>query len=213
MKTITYNGLLLTLLSIFFLISCNNHSSESENLQRLKSWMTGSFSSQEQSEVDTNFFHINLEMVQIWEERTDAIWLYVEQAAAWALDKPYRQRVYSLKEKVDGTFESAIFAFNEPLRYAGVWKEVNPLNQLTPDSLIEREGCAIILEFKKGVFVGSTDGKNCSSQLRGSSYATSDVRIEEMLLTSWDRGYDSTNTQVWGAETGPYIFKKLKDSD
>jgi len=210
MKKSTPAQLLLFSAILIFLFSCNNISyKENNDLQKLKSWMIGSFSSQEQAEADTNFFHINLEMVQIWEERTDAIWLYVEQAAAWALDKPYRQRVYRLKEKEGGTFESAIFSFNDPLRFAGVWKAENPLNQLTPDSLNEREGCAIILAFKENVFVGSTNGQSCSSKLRGSAFATSEVRIEEHLLTSWDRGYDSTNTQVWGAETGPYIFKKI----
>jgi hypothetical protein len=28
-------------------------------------------------------------------------------------------------------------------------------------------------------------------------------------LASWDRGFDSTDNQVWGAEKGGYIFKKL----
>jgi len=32
-------------------------------------------------------------MVQIWEERTDGYWLYVEQAIAGYQDKPYRQRI------------------------------------------------------------------------------------------------------------------------
>lgn len=178
-------------------------------LQKLGTWMTGSFSSQEQAEADSNFYDIRLEMVRIWEDREDAIWLYVEQAAATALDRPYRQRVYRLTRNDDLTFESAVFTFDEPLRFAGAWKDDLPLYQLTPDSLSERSGCAIVLESENGAFVGSTVDKNCGSQLRGASYATSRVRIEEKVLTSWDRGFDSNDKQVWGARSGPYVFKKL----
>ncbi len=211
MKTI------LMRIALFFVIilgvfNCKDTSlTEDHELQKLKSWMTGSFSSEEQAKADTNFFNIHLKMVEIWKERKDTIWLYVEQAAAWSLDKPYRQRVYRLARKDDKTFESAVFSFNDPLRFAGAWKEDQPLKQLTPDSLIERSGCAIILEYKDGAFVGSTNEKDCSSELRGAVYATSEVRIEEKVLTSWDRGFDANDLQVWGATLGPYIFRKSEN--
>jgi hypothetical protein len=56
-------------------------------------WMTGSFSSAEQAAADTNYFDIRLEIVPIWTTRADGHWLYVEQAAAGYLERPYRQRV------------------------------------------------------------------------------------------------------------------------
>ncbi|MFC2083698.1 chromophore lyase CpcT/CpeT [Bacteroidota bacterium] len=206
------NILFLALIFIFF--NCKEVSlTEDVELQTLKSWMTGSFSSRLQAERDTNFFNIHLKMKQIWKQRNDAIWLYVEQGAAWSLDKPYRQRVYRLTRTDNATLESAVFSLENPLRFAGVWKEDQPLNQLTPDSLTERTGCAITLEYTDGAFVGSTYLKNCVSQLRGAAYATSEVRIEENLLTSWDRGFDENDLQVWGSEVGSYVFKKLKDFD
>lgn len=201
---------LLLIIASILIISCKPANTQHADLQKLKSWMTGSFDSKEQADLDTNFYNISLHMVQIWSERTDYAWLYVEQAASWALDKPYRQRVYRLSENEDGTFESAVFTFYNPLRFAGDWKNENPLSQLTPDSLLVREGCALILSFKDGVFEGSTNGKNCISNLMEASYATSEVRIEENVVTSWDRGFNKDDVQVWGAVTGPYIFKKLK---
>jgi len=199
--------------SIFFLyLSCQSPSViEDPELIRLKDWMTGSFNSSEQAERDSNFFNINLEMVQIWKDRKDAFWLYIEQAAAQTLERPYRQRIYRFSKNDDGSFESAVYTFKKPLRFAGVWKEDDPLSHLTPDSLSERIGCAITLTFKDGIFTGSTFGKKCSSQLRGATYATSEVRIEKKVLTSWDRGFDANDQQVWGAITGPYIFIKVKD--
>ena len=69
----------------------------------LAEWMSGSFSSAAQAADDPeNYFDIRLEMVPIWSERSDGPWLYVEQAAASALDRPYRQRVYHLVETEDG---------------------------------------------------------------------------------------------------------------
>ena len=40
-------------------------------------------------------------MAQIWPDSQGAIWLYVEQAVATSLDKPYRQRVYKLEQQGD----------------------------------------------------------------------------------------------------------------
>ena len=43
----------------------------------------------------------------------------------------------------------------------------NPLTELTPDSLIERDGCSIVLKNYGDYFEGSTVEKKCSSELRG----------------------------------------------
>ena len=204
--------LILSLIIASNFLGCNKKAATQEKqMITLKSWMTGSFNSQEQAEADTNFFNIHLEMVQIWKEQTDATWLYVEQAAAWSLDKPYRQRVYRVSKMAKGKLESAVFTFNNPLRFAGVYNEPLPLSQLTPDSLTERSGCAIILEYNDGFFSGSTVEQNCQSNLRGATYATSEVQIEKNRVTSWDRGFDAEGAQVWGAVTGPYELKKVKD--
>lgn len=196
----------ITIVAVLLNLSCTQ---KVNDLERLAEWMSGSFSSVEQAARDSNFFDIRLQMMPIWKDRTDGIWLYVEQAAADYLDKPYRQRVYKLLQEDENTFMSMVYTLNDPLRFAGAWQDETPLAGLTPDSLTEREGCAIILK-KEGsdVFTGSTVDKNCSSNLRGASYATSEVTIRPTELISWDRGFDAEDNQVWGAATGGYIFKK-----
>lgn len=202
---------MLTLFTLcFLLLGCKeNVPPVDKELLTLKDWMTGSFSSQLQAEQDTNYFDIRLEMAEIWPENESAEWLYVEQAASWALDRPYRQRVYRLSRLEDGSIESAVFSLDSPLRFAGAWRSETPLEALSPDSLLQREGCALLLHQEGDRFVGSTREKLCGSTLRGASYATSEVEIKADVLTSWDRGFDSTDVQVWGAELGPYIFRKL----
>jgi hypothetical protein len=149
-------------------------------------------------------------MVPIWIERTDGFWLYVEQAAAGRLEQPYRQRVYHLTQEDDSTFRSDVYTLSEPLRFTGAWRRSAPLIGLVPDSLTLRVGCSILM-YPEGrdAFAGGTVGRGCESTLRGAHYATSEVRITATHIYSWDRGFDITDTQVWGALKGGYIFERV----
>jgi hypothetical protein len=187
-----------------------DHAAPSD-LDRLASYMTGSFSSAAQAAADPEHFReVSLHMTPIWTTRPDGPWLYVEQAMATTLDKPYRQRVYRLSAGAEpGTLVSAVFELpGDPLAFAGAWREPARLDGLAPDNLIPREGCSIILRARGDTFVGSTQGHACASTLRGAAYATSEVTITSTMLRSWDRGFDASGTQVWGAEAGGYEFVK-----
>lgn len=183
---------------------------EQDDLSLLASYLEGSFSSEEQSQKDTSYFNIVLHMKRMWHQRTDGIWIYAEQASASAADKPYRQRVYRLTQLSDGSFESAVFTFPDPLKYAGEWKNENPLEDLNPSKLSLRKGCSVFLRKNDdGSFKGSSKGKDCESELRNAKYASSDVIIKKDAMISWDRGFNDKDEQVWGAVKGGYIFKKL----
>jgi len=146
--------------------------------------------------------------VPIWPERRDGHWLYVEQAAGNSADKPYRQRVYRLYRESDNTLVSAIYTFQNPLRFAGAYKSANPLSSLTPDSLDLKSGCEVFLQKQGDGFIGTTRIKTCPSELRGAAYATSEVTINATEMRSWDRGFNAQGEQVWGSTKGPYIFKR-----
>jgi len=185
---------------------------EDGGLEKLASCMAGSFSSADQAARDSTYLDIRLRMAPIWPARVDGCWLYVEQAVAGHEDRPYRQRVYSLRQIEPNRFESRVYALDHPLRFAGAWKDAQPLAALSPDSLIPREGCSIFLQRRAGpIYVGSTEGEGCASDLRGAKYATSEVTITPWQLVSWDRGFDAQGRQVWGAEGGGYIFRKIED--
>jgi hypothetical protein len=195
--------------TFLFLLNLSFVSYSQRDVEALVEYMVGSFSSIEQAEKDSNYFNIELEMVQLWKDRTDGPWLYIEQAVAESKDKPYRQRVYQLRKRSDGKIESLVYTIPDPLRFAGDYKKEFPLLRLTPDSLILKEGCEVVLyQADNGYFEGSTVDKNCSSDLRGASYATSEVMIDKDKMISWDRGFDESGKQVWGATDGGYIFKK-----
>jgi hypothetical protein len=180
-------------------------------LDDLAALMTGSFSSRNHSRRDSAFFDIRLEMVRIWPQHPEGIWLFVEQAEAKALGAPYRQRIYHLTDEGDGTFKSTIYSLRgNPLSYAGVWRDDQPLDGLTPMELELREGCAVFLTpMGDGGFEGTTAERSCVSNLRGASYATTEVVLEDGRLVSWDRGFDADGNQVWGSTAGGYVFDRV----
>jgi hypothetical protein len=196
-----------------FLFVCFFLQSSTANGQRadiavLTDWLCGSFSSSRQSNEDSAFFDIRLSIQRIWEERGDGPWLYVEQAMAGSLSRPYRQRIYRLRTLSDSTFESAVYTLRDPLRFTGDRKA---LEKLLPDSLEEKIGCAVVLSWdsQQKAFVGATGIKTCASELRGASYATSEVILTAEGMKTWDRGYTREGVQVWGAVKGGYQFNRV----
>lgn len=206
--------LLLIILPFLFLSACKSSSqlsSADTQMETLTQFMTGSFSSTAQAEADSSYFDISLHMYQIWPERKDGPWLYVEQAVSAAQDRPYRQRVYRISQESKGEFQSAVYTLPAPADFIGAWKSPKQFEALTPSGLSIREGCTVYLsEQKNGNFAGKTQPNSCTSSLRGASYATSEVSVFVDKIISWDQGFDSTGVQVWGAEKGGYVFMRLK---
>ncbi len=186
-------------------------------IRQLAKMMEGNYHSAEQAANDKEYFDIRLHIVRIWKERpeSEGIYLYVEQATATAQQRPYRQRVYHLRaRKEDGKIESVVYELATPLRFTGQWKQEKPLAGLTPDSLLARQGCSVVMRKSgKKEFRGATVGQDCLSSLRGAKYAQTDVTITPKQLISWDRGFDEKGVQVWGAKFGGYIFKKETPSN
>ncbi|MBK9760104.1 MAG: chromophore lyase CpcT/CpeT [Flavobacteriales bacterium] len=187
------------------------HAQETKpSLELLKRYMVGSYSSSAQAARDTNYYNIELEMARIWLKETDGIWLYVEQATAKKKDKPYRQRIYHLTQLDDSTFSSSVCNLDSMHLFTGAYKDIARLGAMKPIDAKPLEGCALILHWRNGRFVGSTHESDCKNAWGKATYATSEVNIGPDGLLSWDRGYDDTHTQVWGAELGGYEFVKVK---
>ena len=180
-----------------------------QQLEELTHWLTGYFSTDAQAKQDTSFFDIRLHMVPIWADRTDGKWLYVEQAEAVSLDKPYRQRINHLFLSADGRIHSQVYEMPAPLRFVGAWKDTSLLHRLNPDSLISRTGCVVLMQRDViGVYRGSTPAETCLSSWRGASYTTTEVEVGKSYMLSWDRGWNKQGEQVWGSRMGGYRFVK-----
>jgi hypothetical protein len=181
--------------------------------QQAAAMMVGSFSSKAQAQSDPDFRDIRLHMAPIWQGQRDACWLYVEQAAAEALDKPYRQRIYKVRDGAQGSIVSEVYELpGDPLAFAGAWGEPTRFDALSPATLSRKDGCDVVLRpIRAGAFSGGTEGTGCVSTLRGASYATSKVHLDASGLVSWDQGWNDKGEQVWGATKAGYIF--LRDRE
>jgi CpeT protein len=202
------------LLVLLTLIGCAGKKSETtilaEHAVRATLWLEGSFSSAEQAAADERYFEVILNHAKIWPNRGDGFWFYVEQAIANRADQPYRQRIYRVWIRGDRKIESAVYEMPHPDRYTGAYKDTSILDDLSPDDLYQRVGCEVVFhELGDGFMLGETVDQACSSTLRGATYATSKVRLSKDEIQSWDQGWDADGAQVWGAEAGPYVFKRI----
>jgi uncharacterized protein with FMN-binding domain len=192
--------------------ACSSTKSASGNTEKELSafakMMAGTYNSSAQAKRDTDYFNINLVMHPIWTERTDAKWMYVEQAMTSKLDKPYRVRVYQLEHTAAGVFTSKIYMIKEEKTFFGLHKDAAKEKALTFDKIEIKDGCTVTLNLKDGVYIGGTDADKCPSSLRGAKYATTKITMKKGELVSWDQGFDATNKQIWGATKGGYVFVK-----
>lgn len=186
-----------------------------EEFTILQSFMSGSFSSQAQASEDPEFRDIRLHMAPIWDARTTRTqrWLYVEQAAAESMDKPYRQRIYRLIDTGGGTYRSEVYEIPvNPQFFAGAWADPSRFQTITPEQLIAREGCSVVLRrvrAKEPVFEGGTGETACWDSRDGAMFMTSKVWIGVPGLWTWDQGFDGAGAQVWGTTKGPYVFRRV----
>lgn len=185
-----------------------SYAQRTRQLEELAYTMAGSYTSAAQAKADTSYFEIELEMVRIWPKRKDGAWFYVEQATATSKAKPYRQRVYHVKQVNDSTFTSTILTIKGGERYFGAYADPVKLEQIPKDSLETLEGCDITLVRRGRDYVGSTNHRDCPNKRGEATYATSEVTLRSDRMISWDRGWNDAGAQVWGAEKGGYIFIK-----
>jgi CpeT protein len=180
-------------------------------LEHLQVFLTGTFSNADQARNDQNFRPATLQIARIWSDRPDGPWLYLEQSLADAPAHPYRQAIYQLALRADGTLEAKIFDLPDLLTATGAWKDPSRLAGLSPDNLTLRTGCTLVLKHQSdGSFKGGTTGRDCASELRGATYSKVEAVITNVQITMWERGYNAADVQVWGSIHGGHVFKRVE---
>ena len=178
-------------------------------VDRLASWMTGSFDNTIQTTQDPQFLPLSLHACQIWPDRTDGRWIYTEQARLDAPGQPDRQQIHRLRIDGQGQLVSEVFAFRSGEKpAAGAWRNPKNLDRIDPFLLLPQEGCAVHLEFDTGTFSGGTSGTGCENARSGAAYETTEVTIQRDRITSWNRGFNDAGDQMWGSKSGAYVFNR-----
>ena len=192
-------------------VQANANSASSAAVERLAAQLTGTFSNAEQATGSKHYPHVVLHVVRIWPERHDGPWLYAEQALAEAIDQPYRQHLYQIAAGDDGGLALHTFTLLDPIAATGAWRQPAPLDALGRKAPIPAQpSCTLYFqEMPDQSFVGTTRGNGCLSNLRGASYATSELTAAADGLTLWERGFTASGRQVWGPSAGGYRLKRL----
>jgi hypothetical protein len=170
---------------------------------RAAKMLAGRFDASAQAARDTSYYSIQLAMCPITTE-LGAPALYVEQADMTTPKEPYRQRVLVLRAGASAEeVVSYVYEFKDPKGVIGL---CDAPRAVLGSELEERSGCEVRLSWVGDHYEGKTGEKSCPSSLRGASYATSEVKLYADRMLSWDRGFDITGKQVWGATKGAYEF-------
>ena len=187
-----------------FLAACAHAPPAAAPVDRVAAWLQGRFDNAAQAHADPQFAAVSVRWTPLWPERDDGRWYLVEQSLASTPDAPYRVRVHRLRS--DGADGVASDVFLPPRR--GDADETGPATAFTADELDPLPGCTVRLRPNSRGFRGATRGRDCPSHFRGATWTTAEVVLDADGFASWDRGYAADGTQVWGARTGPYVFKR-----
>lgn len=193
------------------LIACGEKQSDTASsteinlVDEMASHLTGTFDSSQQAVENPAYYSVSLKTCAV--ELTDlgSTVLYVEQALSDSLNQPYRQRLYHLTEGEVSDVASHIYELSNPNKFIGLCDSEQSI-EISMDEVSLKEGCSVNLDWNGNGFEGATDVGTCLSTMNGATYATSEVETSGDMISSWDRGWNSNDQQVWGAEDGAYIF-------
>lgn len=176
--------------------------------------VTGSFTSAAQAAEDDRYSVVEAEIIRIWPERTDGIWIYQEQAIvnmdgidpATAKNRPYFQRVGHIYREASGRIVRDNYELPDAPAYAGAWRAPQRFDAISPDQL-GKKGCAnILLPVATGHWVSHTE--DCANSYRGASKMISLGITMPEGFANWDRGFGADGQLVWGPADGGYVFRR-----
>lgn len=180
------------------------------DLKTLLRWMSADFSNQAQAfENPPLFAHIRVCMRPLPVDFLPGqACLFLEQAYDFMLNQPYRVRVLGFAAKADHIYLKNYTMVDEPA-WRGAARDPGRLKDLTPDQIVEMQGCDMTVEWTGNSFKGRiVPGKACRVEWKGQdTYLDNEFEINEQGLSSLDRGRDlETDERIWGSIAGPFQF-------
>lgn len=186
-------------------------SAQQERAGDLAAVLTGSFTSVEQSATD-GWGHVESELVRIWPERTDGVWLYQENAwlgdspdeTDWsAKERPYFQRIIRLVQTDETTVLRTIYSMTDPQSVVGAFETPEVI---AADQLGAPNCSGPVQRIAQGWW--TADFPTCPSNLRGAVRTHSRSVHGPDGFVNWDRGFTAEGEVAWGPAEGGYIFKR-----
>jgi hypothetical protein len=182
--------------------------------EELADILAGSFTTLEQSRTE-GWGYVESEMVRIWPDREDGVWLYQENAFLGASpddydpeikQRPYFQRIVRLAAVSPVEVVRTIYSLSDPEVAVGAW--ANP-SRVGEDQLADANCSGPVERIARGHWIADFD--TCPSNLRGAVRTRSRSIHTPHGFANWDRGYDAEGRLVWGPEAGGYVFVRKED--
>ena len=140
------------------------------------------------------------------------IFLYQEQALSQRLSQPYRQRFLRIAPGANNFgVESAVFKPPTPKAWIGLCRKPEAERVIQPKDL-GQSNCRVSLQRSGETYVGETVAGGCPSDYKGAVRITNRIILHEAGMDTWDRGFDASGNQVWGAKDKPYQFRWISNS-
>ena len=207
---------LATTAALAFTACASAQELERSSAEELADVLTGSYTTVEQSATD-GWGYVESELVRIWPEREDGVWLYQEnvwlgdnaETADWsAKERPYFQRIVRLAEVEDGVVLRTIYAMTDPASAVGAYAEPQ---RVSADQLGAPSCSGPVERIAHGWWV--SDFPTCPSGLRGAVRTHSRSIHTPDGFANWDRGFDAEGNVAWGPSEAGYIFKRKSEAE
>ena len=135
------------------------------------------------------------------------ILLYQEQALTRSLERPYRQRWLAIAPHTSDKIASISFKPSQPQALIGLCDRPLPERRI-PAADLAQPICTIILSKTPQGYRGSTPPQGCPANVRNAVRITNEVDLTPAGMDTWDRGFDASGQQVWGAKAEAYQFRR-----
>ena len=184
---------------------------QQERAEALAEVLAGSFTSLEQCSTP-GWGCVESELVRIWPERDDGVWLYQENAwlgedpdavDPYAKARPYFQRLVRLVQQDETTVLRTIYSLNDPQSVVGAYETPQAIEA---EQLGEPNCSGPVERLAHGWWVA--DFPTCPSNLRGAVRTHSRSIHGPDAFVNWDRGFTADGQVAWGPSEGGYIFKR-----
>lgn len=146
------------------------------------------------------------------------VFLYQEQALTNQLNQPYRQRFMAIEADADQQ-RVVVRSFKPPFPRA--WSGFCSRSQQAhrsaaqpplPAAVLREEVCQVSLRQdpeRSDRYTGSTPSAGCPTTFRGAVRITNTITLDPSGMETWDRGFDATGQQLWGAKQQGYRFRPI----
>jgi len=185
------------------------------DLETLGRWLNGEFENPDQALAQPTWFvRLRLWQRSLPQGLGGQLAFFAEQANTLYLDRPYRQRVFTLAPAPNAeAIAVQYYACKEPERWSGAGARPERLAELGLADLERLPGCELLARWQGDDCIAAQPPAGCQcffeyQNQRRQVVLGFEARRDRVL--SFDRGVDpATGRALWGALMGPYEFTRL----